>query len=317
MREELLLGPAELAVLECLRAWPTPFTTSEALEAGASFPRLRAWAGAGFLGHPLRGVYHSPLLPDDLDLRLSVLRLVVPEDCVVTDRTAGWLWGANMILAPGDHQEIPRISVFSPPGHRLRNDLAASGERVLTTEDVVDLAGLRVTTPLRTAGDLGRLLHRDQAFAAMDSLAGLRMFTVDELLRSVVRFAGYRGVVQLRALVSFVDADSQSPGESVLRLRWIDLGLARPKCQVPVLGPNGVTWWLDMGLPKKRFAAEYDGEEFHGEDQQEHDAYRRDWLRRTDGWTIVVARRDNVYGRNQDIDSLLRAGAAEAAERLK
>ena len=38
MRDELMLGPAERAVLECLRAWPTPFTTAEALEAGATFP---------------------------------------------------------------------------------------------------------------------------------------------------------------------------------------------------------------------------------------------------------------------------------------
>lgn len=312
MREELLLGPAETAVLECLRAWPTPFTTSEALAAGATFPRLRAWAAAGLLAHPLRGVYHSPLLPDDLELRLAVLRLVVPEDCVVTDRTAGWLWGANMILAPGDHQQTPKVSVFSPPGHRLRNGLAASGERQLAEDDVVDLAGLRVTTPLRTAGDLGRLLHRDQAFAALDSLAGLRMFTADDLLRSVVRFAGYRGVVQLRALAPLVDPDAQSPGESVLRLRWIDLGLERPQCQVPVPAPNGATWWLDMGLPERRFAAEYDGEEFHGDAQEAHDTWRRDWLRRTEGWTIVVARKQNVYGRSQDVDALLRTGAAEA-----
>lgn len=312
-----MLGPAERAVLECLRAWPTPFTTKEALEAGATFRRLRAWAEAGLLAHPLRGVYHSPILPDDLDLRVAVLRLVVPEDCVVTDRSAGWLWGANMILAPGDHQQTPKVSVFSPPGHRLRNGLTAGGERILTEDDVVDLAGLRVTTALRTAGDLGRLLHRDQAFAAMDSLTGLRMFTVDELLRSVVRFAGYRGVVQLRALAPLVDPGSQSPGESVLRLRWIDLGLDRPQCQVPVRGPNGATWWVDMGLPDQRFGAEYDGEEFHGQDQQAHDSWRRDWLRRAQGWTIVVARKHNVYGHRQDIDSLLLAGAARAGIALK
>lgn len=317
MQDELMLGPAERAVLGCLRAWPTPFTTAQALEAGATFPRLRAWADAGLLAHPLRGVYHSPLLLDCLELRLAVLRLVVPEDCVVTDRTAGWLWGANMILAPGDHLEVPKVSVFSPPGHRLRNGLAAGGERVLAEDDVVDLSGLRVTTPLRTAGDLGRLLHRDQAFAAMDSLAGLRMFTVDELLRSVVRFAGYRGVVQLRALAPLVDPESQSPGESVLRLRWFDVGLARPLCQVPVLAPNGATWWLDMGLPEQRLAAEYDGEVFHGEDRQAHDTWRRDWLRRTEGWTIVVARKHNVYGHHQDIDALLLAGAARAGITLK
>ena len=69
--------------------------------------------------------------------------------------------------------------MFSPPGYRLRNGLVASGERMLRPEDVVEIGGLRVTTPLRTACDLGRLLHRDQAFAAMDSLAGLGAFSVE------------------------------------------------------------------------------------------------------------------------------------------
>ena len=316
MRNDLRLESAECSVLEVLRSMPFPFTTATALEAGASFARLRAWVGAGLLEHPVRGVYHSPLLRDDLELRLAVLRLVVPEDCVVTDRTAGWLWGADMILAPGDHLVVPRVSVFGTPGNRLRNGLVESGERSLSDEDVVSMSGLRVTSPLRTACDLGRLLHRDQAFAAMDSMATLGKFTVQDLVRSVPRFRGYRGVVQLRSLSPLIDPKSQSPGESVLRLRWIDVGLPRPECQIPVSSPYGGTWWLDLGDRGCRLAAEYDGEEFHGEDQQAHDRRRRGWLRRTQGWTIVVARRDNVYGRHQDIDTLLREGAAEAA-RLK
>jgi hypothetical protein len=46
------------------------------------------------VSHPERGVYAMPDLVDDLELRLAMLRLVVPSECVVTDRTAAWLWGA-------------------------------------------------------------------------------------------------------------------------------------------------------------------------------------------------------------------------------
>ena len=67
-----------------------------------------------------------------------------------------------------------------------------------------------------------------------------------------------------------------------------------------------------MGLPELRFAAEYDGEEFHGEDVETHDEERRQWLREAEGWTIVVARRDNVFGQHQDVHSLLRAGYRKA-----
>ena len=289
-----------------------PFTTACARDAGARWTDLRRLVTEGLLRHPVKGVYCSADLPDDLDHRIDVLRLVVPEDCVVTDRTAGWLWGAEMILAPGDHLETPTVSVFAPPGRRLRNGLTDSGERMLATGDVVTIRALKVTTPMRTACDLGRLLPREQALAAMDALAALRMFSVDQLCFETLRFKGYRGVIQLRFLAPLVDPDSGSPGESALRLRWLDAGLPRPTCQLEIPAPTGGYYLLDMGLRNRRLAAEYDGEAFHGEDQQEHDEVRREWARDQLGWTIVVARRHNVYGREQDVERLLLAGNKEA-----
>ncbi len=296
----------ELAALERLLLRPGPFTTHDAIDEGATYAWLRRWCAAGLLAHPVRGVYHAPDLPDDLRLRLAVLRLVVPPECVVTDRTAGWLWGATMVLAPGDHLVTPPVQVFCPPGYRLRNGLVASGERRLSTEDVVIVGGLRVTTPLRTACDLGRLLHVDQALAAMDSLARLRRFTLEELALATARFRRYRGVVQLRELVPLVDPGSQSPGESVLRLRWLQAGIPRPQCQVPVPAPGGGRYYVDMGIESRRFGAEYDGADFHGPDEEQHDRQRRDWCQREENWTILVFRRDNVYGRDQDADRVLR-----------
>ena len=106
-------------------------------------------------------------------MRIACLKLVVPEDAVITDRTAGWLHGASMILAPNDHLVVPEVSMFRPPGYRLRNELAASGERTFAAGEVVDLDGLRVTSQLRTTCDLGMMRGRDQAFAAMGAMAGL------------------------------------------------------------------------------------------------------------------------------------------------
>lgn len=311
MFDDIVPSGPDHEVLRKLRQQAGPFRTATALEAGATYPRLREWVSEGLLCHPVRGVYHSPLIPDTLSLRIQALRLIVPADCVVTDRTAGWLWGADMILAPGDHLATPAASVFCPPGKRLRNGLVASGERFLTPEDVAEVDGLQVTTALRTACDLGRLLHRSQALAALDSLMGLNGFSQADLCVEAGRFVGYRGVVQLRALSSIVDQDAKSPGESALRLHWLDAGLPRPRCQVPVPSPTGGTWWLDMGLERQRFAAEYDGEEFHGEEHREHDEQRREWLRAQHGWVIVVLRRDNVFGRTQDADRLLRAAYSQ------
>jgi hypothetical protein len=282
-----------------------PFTATEAAEARLRPQDLRAAVALGFLWHPVRSVYVVRSTPDDLSLRVAVLSLVVPADCVVTDQTAAWLWGADQALAPNAHVEVPSISVFAPPGRRLRNGLVDSGERRLTRGDVSELGGLLVTTPLRTACDIGRLIHRDQALAGMDALAALGAFTLGELNTELNRFKGYRGIIQARALAPLVDPKSGSHSESVMRLRWVDAGLPKPECQIEVLAPEGGFFLLDMGLREHLFAGEYDGAEFHGDEQEGHDEERRDWIR-AHGWTIIVVRKHNIYGRQQDIHEILR-----------
>lgn len=278
-----------------------PFTSAMATECGVSRRQLDAWVASGALAHPAHGVFHAAHLKHDLALRVACLRLVVPDGCVATDRTAGWLWGASMVLAPNDHLVTPKVSMFCSPGRRLRNGLTASGERRLGRRDVVELDGLPVTTPLRTACDLGRLLRRVQAFEAMDQMARLGQFEVADLVAETRRFAGYRGVVQLRSLAPNVDAGSQSPGESALRLAWLDAGLPRPRCQVPVPAPGGGWFFLDIGLEDELFGAEYDGADFHDEESKERDDWRRGLMRINGRWTIEVARADDVYGPSADI----------------
>lgn len=294
----------------------SPFTRAMAIRQGLDPRWLPRLCDAGLLRRMLRGVYVATQVEETLLLRAMALGLVVPEGMVVVDRTAGWLHGADHILAPNDHLAVPRVSMFSEhPGRRLRNELASSGERTLLPRDITVVHGIRVTTPLRTTLDLGRLLRRDQAMAAIDAM--LRV-GVDkrELEGSIERFKGERGVRQLRELAPLGDERSQSQGESVLRLRWRDTpGLPVPVPQVPVRGPDG-WFYLDLGAEAVRFAAEYDGEAFHGALQQEHDTQRRAWCEAEMGWVITVARKHNVFGPKQDIQQMLRADFARALRRL-
>ncbi|MCW2786256.1 MAG: hypothetical protein JWP74_2773 [Marmoricola sp.] len=119
-----------------------------------------------------------------------------------------------MALAPNDHLVVPRVSAFHLPHHRLENLATDSGSRQLGNGDVMHLQGLPVTTPLRTACDLGRLLHRDSAFAALDALLRLGSFTHEALVNEVSRFRGFRGVRQLRAFAPLADAGAETFGES-------------------------------------------------------------------------------------------------------
>ena len=151
-----------------------PFTAGAARGAGLGSNDLTRLVEENYLRRVVAGVYVAVQVPDSIGLRAAALRLVVPPDAVITDRTAGWLHGANMILAPGDHLAVPPVSVFvNREGARLRNRLTASGQRCLPRAHVMEVEGLLVTTPVRTACDLGRLLPRDWAFAALDSMLRL------------------------------------------------------------------------------------------------------------------------------------------------
>jgi hypothetical protein len=294
-----------------------PFTRREARSWGVGDKALRRYLLAGALASPIRGVYYSTILDDGIPLRAACLDLVVPPDCVVTDRTAAWFLGAEQALAPNDHLTPPRISMHRAPGYRLRNSLSTGGERAFAPGDLLEVAGLQVTSPLRTACDLGRLLHRDPAFVGLDGMLGLRRFSREELVAAVERFRGYRGVRQLRELAPDADARSGSPEESILRRRWLDCSdLPRPELQFKVSGPNG-WYFLDLAEPTARYAAEYDGVRWHGEERAEHDRQRRDWCRREDNWHFEVFRKEDLHGTPQLAEVRLRRGYAFAIGRYR
>lgn len=290
-----------------------PFTRREALAAGIGDRRLRLLVEAGHVRRPLRGVFVAESVPDSLDLRTQTLAKVTPPGCFIADRTAGWLHGANMILAPNEHLAVPKVSLFHHPGtDRTRLGIAVSGERQVMSDDLVEVGGLVVTSPLRTALDLGRLLRRAQALAALDSLLGLGAFCQRQLLDGVERFTKQRGVRQLRLLAPLADALAASPGESALRLLWHDAGLPRPRLQIPFQDDN-ILAYLDMGLDELRLAAEYDGEEWHSSPEDaEHDRRRRTYLRERAGWQIEEFGREQVFGMHRDADWQLRDAIVQA-----
>ena len=297
-----------------------PFTHGAAREAGLQNRDLCMLVTEGFLRRLVAGVYVANEVPDSLALRAQALLLVVPPDAVVTDRTAGWLHGAPMVLAPGDHLVVPQVSMFvNRKGARLRNELASSGERTLESEDVTAVLGVRTTTALRTACDLGRLLNRDRAFAALDAMLSLGAFDADELWDAVARFRGMRGVRQLRGFAPLADGRAQSAAESILRLRWLDLlTLPRPELQIELQRPGQPSYWLDLGVQDLRYAAEYDGEEWHQRtpEQKARDDRRRTWMREERGWIIDVVTKDNLFGHTRDIEGILLNGVRDARRRL-
>lgn len=286
-----------------------PFTNRDAAERGIRRAALASMVSEGLVRRVLKSVYAAAELVDSIETRIAALSLVVPPTAVITDETAAWVHGVD-VGAPGDHLRVPPIRMFQLAGNtRLRNELCASGQRAMLPEDLVQIGDLLVTTPLRTALDLGRLRPRDRAIGALDGLLRLEAFVLGDLLNQVERFRKQRGVVQLRELAPMADARAESQAESVLRLRWLDAnGLPRPIPQVPILDDFGnELFYLDLGLPEIRYAAEYDGAEWHSSDAaKERDHSRRTWLREERNWTIDVFKKEDVFGADQTVQVVLR-----------
>jgi hypothetical protein len=297
-------------LLDCPPAlsWDRPFTRATARAAGLTDKTLHRLVKAGHLRRPVERVYVAAHVPDSIALRCEVLSLVVPPGCFVCDRTAAWLHAGARALGPNEHLAVPRVSCFRPSdAGRLRNELTASGERAVLPHDLILVDGILVTTPLRTALDLGRLQPtRDLKLHGMDTMLALGGFSHEELLAQVPRFTRRRGVVALRVLAPLADPRSESFGETALRLRWHDAGLPRPELQIPVWIDGQVAYRLDLGIEELLFAAEYDGEQWHSSPVDvAADAVRRDRLGAL-GWMVEVFRAADVHGVRQDADLRLR-----------
>ena len=290
-----------------------PFTYRTARTCGLTSRNLATLVHRGFLKRPIKSVYLASQAGDSPRLRAQVIQLVVPEGAVVCDRHAGWLLGAEMVLAPNEHLALRPTSVFRPSGlGRLRNDLVDSGERNLRPEDVTEVDGVLVTTPLRTAWDLGRTRYPEPAIAGLDALLRLGVFTRDELVAGVERFKGQRWVTTLRLVAPLADGRAASPGESVLRLRWIQAGLPEPTPQLEVWARGQLLAILDLASEDLRYAAEYDGAEWHSSpEQRQHDEDRRAEVS-DHAWVVDAFTKSNVFGAHADADILMRAGAVRA-----
>lgn len=270
-----------------------PFTCSDAKRLGISRYRLDAALANREVRRVLTGVFVRADVPDTNGLRARAAALVISPYAVACDRTAAWLHGIDVM----DYRELeilPPLETYVLRGHRRTSrPECRGGSRDLRPEDICVVGGVRATTPLRTALDLGCTLSRRRALAALDAFMRFHGITLADMRRLLPRYFRRRGVVQLRQLVPIADGRAESSGESWTRLEILDACLPPPELQYWVLVGGRPTYRLDLAYPRARVAVEYDGREFHeGDAQREADEKRRQWLR-DHGWTVIVVDKDS------------------------
>ncbi|GLZ05069.1 hypothetical protein Acsp03_25350 [Actinomadura sp. NBRC 104412] len=202
-------------------------------------------------------------------------RLAPPA--VVARRTAAWIWGFDL-LPPGSGPARPEIDLLGvanvPPSH------------------VVEESGIQVTSLTRTALDCARWLPRAEAVAGLDQFLRAGVERAD-LRRMAGELTGYRDSSRLREVLRLGDAGAASPGESRTRFAIIEAGFPRPRTQIPIPGPRGDPFYIDLGYERFRVGVEYDGEPHHlGARARARDEARRRWLAREAGWEIIPVTRD-------------------------
>lgn len=166
-----------------------------------------------------------------------------------------------------------------PPGVLTRRDVLLDGEATA-------VAGLAVTTPERTAFDIGRREPYRVAVARLDALARATGLKPDDVISVADRHAGARGLRHLEAVLELVDAGAQSPRETYLRLLLIQAGLPRPQTQIQV-ATDDETYFLDMGWEDCMVAVEYDGEHHRTDSLQYRKEIRRLEVLQRLGWIVI------------------------------
>ena len=134
----------------------------------------------------------------------------------------------------------------------------------LPDDHVTTIDGVPVTSPARTVLDLCRTVPIEQAVAAGDrSLAfGLVRPMFEDCLARMARWPGIR---QARRAVALFDPRSESPGESVSRVRLHEDGLPAPELQQDIYDENGrFIARVDFYWKERRTIGEFDGKVKYG-----------------------------------------------------
>lgn len=290
-------APADVHTIVSMTDLPALFaaqggvaTTAQLLE-HLSRSRLDRDILSGELIKVWPGVY-SPHVPDAMTkLRGLDLRAGVPV--AICLGTAAAAFGFDV-------QDTHDLHVLTPPGHQLRDgDGLVVHRRDGAPLTLVD--GRPATAAAWTAVEVARSLRRPRALATLD--AALRTGTCDrrELLAAAARQGGRRGIVAVRELIPLADARAESPMESETRLVMHDGGLPAPELQYEVVDSNGRTWRLDFAWPDLNVAVEYDGFDWHSDQEQ----FRRDRQKRAAlneaGWWLLSVVFDDVRVRSWDM----------------
>ena len=255
---------------------PYPFRASEALDEGLlTFHQLRRFHTA---------VYPGVWVARGADLSTADLAraawLWSGRRGVVAGLSASALHGARWI-EPNTPPELVHTNRRPPWLIVVRSDRLLDGE----TQFIGDLP---VTTPARTAFDLGRRLRPGSSVPRIDALMNATDVKAEEIDAVIARHPRVRGLRNLRAVLKIVDGGAESPYESKTRMLLLRNGFPRPQTQILVRDHDGfVVARIDMGWPEWQVGVDFDGAHHWTDPRQRDKDIERYALLADLGWADI------------------------------
>lgn len=205
-------------------------------------------------------------------------------------------------IEPGLPAELIHANRRPPQLLTVHNDQLFYGE---TTE----IAGIAVTTPARTAFDIGRRLPFRDGVLRIDALMNATDVKVDDIAAVAQRHPGVRGLKVLRQTLDFVDSGAESPYESLTRLLLMQAGFPRPQTQIAVFDEYGrLLARIDMGWPEYLVGVDFEGAHHWTDSRQRNWDAERYTLLPELGWTDFRVTSGMLHNAPQRL--LNRVGAA-------
>lgn len=266
------------------------------LHGGWSDSDLDRLVRAGELARLRRGAYVDSVLPsaaaDRHRLLIRATLAGLRRPAVVSHQSAAVLLGLPLWDVALDRVHVTR----TPPAWTDRSRVLCSHVARLRDDEVIEVDGMLVTGPVRTALDLARSLRHEAAVVALDAALHQGLLTHDVLRTRLFDLSSTPGSRSAARAVQAADGRSDSVGESrsrVILARW---KLAPSALQFEVRTSLGaVVGRTDFAWEQDGLVGEFDGRIKYGRllraGQSAGDAVfaekRREDAIRDEGWGVV------------------------------
>ncbi|WP_216210453.1 endonuclease domain-containing protein [Amycolatopsis aidingensis] len=253
-------------------------------------------------------VYVPSGIPVTHELRCRGAALIVPEEAVLTGRSAATVLGVPLAKTHDPVEfVVPEKFRFGPiKGVHVRRT-------EITRKESRPWKRVRIARPARVVLDLVLRLSprthnwiRRLRIAVPDVDAFLRTGLVKrrKLAYALLRRRN-RGIRLARSALALADPRAESLPESELRVVLSTGGLA-PTPQYKIRRKRKVVARLDLALPEHQVAIEYDGRWHLKAEQIKHDHARRKRLK-AEGWRFVIVDAELLAGPYQKLLDLVRS----------